>query len=1119
MLWSQINDDFSDSEILNNPSWIGDVGIFKVNTSYQLQLNQLNPRTDIANVTYLSTYLGLNDSLEWNFSIRLNFSPSDDNKARVYLLADKSDLTQPLNGYFLQFGEALSTDAIELFYQQGTQIQSVCRGTNGKIAAAFDIDVKVIFKRDGSWLIYVDWNKTANYVLECSGNNQNLIPNPYFGFLCRYTSSNATRFYFDNVKVNYIYKDTEAPIVLSLDAISPAELRLIFNEAVNTTAAGNIDNYLIQQSNEKPTSVTLNPLKPAEVLLKFENNFTANVSQSLLINSIKDMAGNQRQNLSANFIFSQAQFADIVFNEIMADPNPPVGLPDAEYLEIYNRAAYDINLTNWKLKLGTTEKLFPAMILKSGEYLILCSTTLVDALKAYGLTAGFSSFSLTNAGQYLGIIDEYGKLIDEVTYADIWYLETAKVAGGWSLEKIQPSNICLSNTNWKASIHASGGTPGSKNSIYSDVLISPQALNTRLKNETSVLLSFNQSMNAQSLSDLQNYSVNQSVGNPKQIIISNNNQTVELIFETKFTTGISYQLTINNTISNCIGQNITGTLNFNFELPKIAEYGDIIISEIMADPTPVQALPDAEYIELYNRTIYPISLNAWKLAIGSTNFTFPDIQIPAKSFLILTHTNTVTLLNSYGNTLAIPSLSISNSGTSIVLKNNLSQIIHYIKFTDKWYGESYKADGGWSLEMISTTNFCEQSINWSASQNTKGGSPGAANSLNHIKPDYQAPKISGLNVINPNTVLVSFSKSMDSLALKNIQNYAADNSLGSPNEIKITAPDYNSAQLKFSNSMAEAIIYEITFSASLLGCGGSSLQNLKKRFALPQEPVFGDVVINEVLFNSWTSDGVYVELYNRSDKVFDMRQLLFSRYVPNAFDTTYYSVQPTTGQLFPEEYLVLCKNKTEVLNTYYSSNPDQIISFDNFPSLTNTDGKLLVSKSAKRNYVIDGFSYNEKMHHPLLNNVRGVALERLSPNVESNNPNNWQSAAAGVNYGTPAYQNSQYQETSESAEVVSIKPEIFSPDLDGIDDILQIQYQFAESGYTLNLTIYNAHGQKINHLVKNELMGISGQIFWDGTTEKGEKAAIGIYILYIEYFNLNGKVEKLKKTCVLGGRL
>ena len=852
---AQLTDDFSDGNFTDNPTWQGDQDLFKINTAFSLQLNQLNPRSSLADTVYLSSYFGLSDSLEWNFSIRLSFSPSDNNNARVYLIADKSDITQSVNGYFLQFGESGSNDAIELFRQEGRETTSICRGTDGRIASSFDGNIKVIHKENGEWGVFADWDKNGNFIQECNGQDISNINETYFGVFCKFTSSNATKFYFDNISVNHIYKDTDAPVIENIEALNAKELRLYFNETLDPTSAETLQNYQIQESEQIPLSANLNPINPSEVSLIFSNDFPANQNLSLKISNIQDPAGNVLQNTYHNFFFS----------------------------------------------------------------------------KAY--------------------------------------------------------------------------------------------------------------------------------------------------------------------------------------------YGDVLINEIMVDPTPVQDLPDAEYLELFNQKDYVVSLNNWHLFIGSSDFQFPDIEIPAKSFLLLSHPDNLDYLSSYGNILPIPSFGLTNSGKALVLKNKSDQIIHYINYDDTWYKDDFKEDGGWSLEMISPDHFCEQAINWSASQNAKGGSPGSANSLSNLNPDYQTPKIKSLDLINQNTLSICFSKSMDSLSLKNLENYDVDNGIDKPMRVKIFAPDYNQAEIIFTNSFAENTIYQLTISPSLTGCCGSELQNFTEHFAIPQEAEFNDIIINEILFDAWLDDGEYVELYNRSDKVIDLRQLLFSRINADIYDTAYYSVQPNAGQIFPDEYLLLCKNKESVLDVYYSENPDMIYDFDNFPLLPNTEGQVLLSKASDKSAVIDMLSYNENMHHPLLNNTRGISLERLSPEGETSDLKNWQSAAANVNYGTPAYQNSQFQEKTDNEEIIQITPNIFSPDLDGFDDILQINYKFPESGNTINLIIYNARGQRIRYLVKNELAGLSGQFFWDGTTEEGDKAALGIYILYFEYFDLNGKVEKIKKTCVLGGKL
>ncbi|MDZ7651003.1 MAG: hypothetical protein U5K54_29870 [Cytophagales bacterium] len=43
-----------------------------------------------------------------------------------------------------------------------------------------------------------------------------------------------------------------------------------------------------------------------------------------------------------------------------------------------------------------------------------------------------------------------GQLIDSVNYKTNWYRNDDKQEGGWSLELIDPNNICGDETNWSA---------------------------------------------------------------------------------------------------------------------------------------------------------------------------------------------------------------------------------------------------------------------------------------------------------------------------------------------------------------------------------------------------------------------------------------------------------------------------------------------------------------------------------------------------------------------------------------------------------------------------------------------------------------------------------------------
>src|SRR5687768_14437223 len=124
---AQFSDNFDDGNFISNPTWSGDDAQFIINASGQLQTS-----STVAGSSYLSTASNLAslDNIEWQFYIKQSFAGSTQNFSRVYLVADQANLEGPLNGYYLQFGENLGNDAVELFRQTGTTSTSVARGTN-----------------------------------------------------------------------------------------------------------------------------------------------------------------------------------------------------------------------------------------------------------------------------------------------------------------------------------------------------------------------------------------------------------------------------------------------------------------------------------------------------------------------------------------------------------------------------------------------------------------------------------------------------------------------------------------------------------------------------------------------------------------------------------------------------------------------------------------------------------------------------------------------------------------------------------------------------------------------------------------------------------------------------
>ena len=101
------SDNFTDSNFTANPVWVGETSKFEIDAAKELQLNNTTATSN--NETYLTTAsIVINDALG-EFYIRLDFSPSSINFAKIYLTSDNADLAAPLNGYYVKVGRQSGT--------------------------------------------------------------------------------------------------------------------------------------------------------------------------------------------------------------------------------------------------------------------------------------------------------------------------------------------------------------------------------------------------------------------------------------------------------------------------------------------------------------------------------------------------------------------------------------------------------------------------------------------------------------------------------------------------------------------------------------------------------------------------------------------------------------------------------------------------------------------------------------------------------------------------------------------------------------------------------------------------------------------------------------------------
>jgi hypothetical protein len=143
-----------------------------------------------------------------------------------------------------------------------------------------------------------------------------------------------------------------------------------------------------------------------------------------------------------NRSINQTSPFDIVINEIMVRPAPSAGLPEVEYIELYNRSGHPVNLQNWTITLGTGSRIIPGeKVMDPGDFLLITSEKNSHQLEVFGDVAGIASFpALPAGGQTLVLRDATANVISAIKYSDKWYRNDFKTSGGWSLEQIDPFN-------------------------------------------------------------------------------------------------------------------------------------------------------------------------------------------------------------------------------------------------------------------------------------------------------------------------------------------------------------------------------------------------------------------------------------------------------------------------------------------------------------------------------------------------------------------------------------------------------------------------------------------------------------------------------------------------------
>ncbi|MBI3125819.1 MAG: lamin tail domain-containing protein [Ignavibacteriales bacterium] len=780
--------------------------------------------------------------------------------------------------------------------------------------------------------------------------------------------------------------------------------------------------------------------EPSElVYLKNETNLAAgasstyNVEDGSYLNGINNylasvefaedqFADNNQSLLKINCVVVNEERNDLVINEIMYAPL--VGEP--EWIEIYNNSTKQINLKGYQIGNGSgkSKVLTQDVILKPEEYFVAAKDSAVFTRFTNISKSVIAAFpTLNNTKDKIVILDSLDRTIDSLEYKSSW-----GGTGGKSLERLDWIKLSTDSTNWKASVHELGATPGFINSISQKKF--DVALTKLSYNPTMPLAGQRVKISASATNKGKNdavfkfilYRINkdgskQKVEETNTLVIT---KDASLTYD--FTFAIESILT-KQTYEAVAEFNADEDLTNNSASASVRpgySTGTVYINEVMYNPLN----GEPEWIELYNASGIDVDLEDWSI---TDVLTTPQKQIvKAKDSLFPKYTFVVIAKDSAIKNFhrEIPSkliittfANLNNDADGVVIKDSRDVTIDSVRFENKWGGENGK-----SLERKLVAVLPTEKTNWGSSKDLELSTPGRINSIAIKKYDLALkavvpkPVYPAVNEdINIGARVINYGTSdADKYSIRYfVKNNNAYTLLGETSGTNLKSNDslvvYSSAKIKLSD--VKTVLCKVIFSND-----EDTLNNYFSGDIIPGAKP-NSVLITEVMYDPLSHEPEWVEFLNTSNEAINLKNWAISDLLPAPTKVTL-----TTNDDFiqPGEYAIATPDTQA-----YAFIPPKKFYQTKFGSLGNTSDGVMIYDF--RGAVIDSFFYKSAW-----GGNGGSSLERISLTKATSDSTNWTSSISTVG-ASPGIKNASANPKSYKTGSLVFNEILYEPETGGAE--------------------------------------------------------------------------------------
>ena len=845
-------------------------------------------------------------------------------------------------------------------------------------AEPFDIDFSVRYSKDSSYSSIRAGAFNSGWSLPLSNialSNSNEIWAPRcIGFEATCTSSNTDAFSWGLQRLEPLWRPIENHRILTHKSLDSTSIEIVWNRP---SPIGLIVETATQEINVagRPHHAVFTGMNP----LIDGSSVDCRVSTNELDTVLRVVWADS----------NAVNFREITITELFVDATPSVGLPEVEWMEVFNLTDRIINVNGWGLvsESSTVEPGIIRAILPKNNWngylppharFLICAAPFAttESLPDLGYVSEVEGWSgLSDNGMRLALLRPDGTLIDGLTYERSWWKGESLAA--LSVSKIHPEGCGLAS-NWEPTFLPLGATPWERGELEASApqIATPISISSHLVNPQKVAFLLQPDIDP--LSDLKCQFINEE--NEEEAYWESPYWVVDR--ESPLPEGKPIDIIIEDAHLCSNGVNTHGaTMDWIPALPP--EWGDLVISEFLTNPSPES--PWDEWVEIVNVSNRTLDLEG--LQLGEA-FLKVGQYLNVDSVLVLEP-------NCMDSWSALP----ANSGQIklSIRRNQLNEetsMIDLVEYSRCWHDDREKAEGGHSLERVNYFLPANSPNNWISGTGVLGSSRGIAR-----PPDWEMIKVESLR----DTSLIWGSLeghlcwhspySMDSCVLFS-ENWDP------PIEWKFVSSSSNIA-------VSEQSIDDLGSIENLVEIACYAWKEISDEIAtrtnawtieLPSENLQRDFLLNEVLSDPLPGKSKFVEIYNISDHVKSTAGIIV---------TTDDQPLPNDWSKFteigwwnpPQGIIAFAECPSWVDNTSAHS---RIIQAD-LPSLTN--GRILGLIST-----LTGFSDEVEIN----SSIDGVSQERynLSEELWVNAPNNEGGSSPGMDNFSSM---SQHENTIENS--------------------------------------------------------------------------------------------------------